>query len=87
MQLAKCLGANEIWVVTYTKDALYQGSVLHDALGDAASKALLKGPVSSGGLILQHYTDRTVPLYNARGAVVLVVFPSKGLLDKLDGIM
>jgi len=83
--VAKKLNARTAWLVCDGHDNL--GGFITEVIGDAKVKALQQGkaiPFSSD-CVLEFYSNRTLPHSGSQNPV-LACFPSKNLLDKVDGL-
>ena len=85
-QLAARSAANEVILLTHTKDQLKFTS-LASALGDALAKALGNGSAVSlpSGANLRHATKQTVSPW-LRNVVVVVAYGEARILDFVDGL-
>jgi hypothetical protein len=77
-------GKKKIWLVSNAKSNLE--GYLAEAIGQGAASELAKGKaLNVEGIQIVFYGEKTLP-YGGDDCPVLVCYPSKKLLDKLDGM-
>lgn len=76
-----------ITLLTPANATLQSGNVVHQTIGDAAAKALLKGQTVrlSGNVMLAHDSQRSLSSHKKYG-VVVAVYPTMQMLNEVDSI-